>query len=137
MPGELSPWAVCGGVLEGPGTSYNPSWAPPGMDGLGAKTLDTETFVVSVTVPVPQRLKFLVLQDFIIKSWSLSRFHETESQSLNLTKPKVKVLISFLRPAKLFVSPITAFKTTCLRLTQYNNRHFQTVSDHICDSVIL
>ena len=77
------------------------------MGGLGAKTLGTETSLVSVLVSVHPRLKMSglvkvsVSRDFIIKSWSLSRFHETQSQGLglDLTRPKIKVsvLVSFLR----------------------------------------
>ena len=89
------------------------------MGGLGAETLGTETFLVSVPVSVPPRLKMSglvkvsVSRDFIIKSRSRSRFHETQSQSLglglDLTRPKIKVSVSvsFLRPGKLLVSPIT------------------------------
>ena len=89
------------------------------MGGLGAETLGTETFVVSVLVSVPPRLKMSglvkvsVSRDFILKSRSRSRFHETQNESLGLgsmrPKLKVSVLVSFLRPGKLLVSPITAF----------------------------
>merc|ERR1712218_444973 len=89
----------------------------PEMGGLGAETLGTETFVVSV----PPRLKMSglvkvsVSRDFILKSRSRSRFHETQNESLGLglgfmrPKLKVSVSVSFLRPGKLLVSPITAF----------------------------
>ena len=98
------------------------------MGGLGAKTLGTETSLVSVLVSVHPRLKMSglvkvsVSRDFILKSRSLSRFHETQSQSLDLgldlTRPtmKVWVLVLFLRPGKLLVSPITVFKTIFQRL---------------------
>ena len=91
------------------------------MGGLGAETLGTETFVVSVPVSVPPRLKMSglvkvsVSRDFILKSRSRSRFHETQNESLGLglgsmrPKLKVSVSVSFLRPGKLLVSPITAF----------------------------
>merc|ERR1712148_9764 len=85
------------------------------MGGLGAETLGTKTFVVSV----PPRLKMSglvkvsVSRDFILKSRSRSRFHETQNESLGLglgsMRPKLKVSVSFLRPGKLLVSPITAF----------------------------
>ena len=93
----------------------------PEMGGLGAETLGTETFVVSVPVSVPPRLKMSglvkvsVSRDFILKSRSRSRFHETQNESLGLglgsmrPKLKVSVSVSFLRPGKLLVSPITAF----------------------------
>ena len=95
--------------------------AVPEMGGLGAETLGTETFVVSVPVSVPPRLKMSglvkvsVSRDFILKSLSRSRFHETQNESLGLglgsMRPKLKVLVSvsFLRPGKLLVLPITAF----------------------------
>ena len=91
------------------------------MGGLGAETLGTETFVVSVPVSVPPRLKMsglvkvLVSRDFILKSRSRSQFHETQNESLGLglgsmrPKLKVSVSVSYLRPGKLLVSPITAF----------------------------
>ena len=89
------------------------------MGGLGAETLGTETFVVSVPVSVPPRLKMSglvkvsVSRDFILKSRSRSRFHETQNESLGLglgsMRPKLKVSVSFLRPGKLLVLPITAF----------------------------
>ena len=93
----------------------------PEMGGLGAETLGTETFVVSVPVSVPPRLKMSglvkvsVSRDFILKSRSRSRFHETQNESLGLglgsmrPKLKVSVSVSFLRPGKLLVLPITAF----------------------------
>ena len=89
------------------------------MGGLGAETLGTETFVISVPVSVPPRLKMSglvkvsVSRDFILKS--RSRFHETQNESLGLglgsmrPKLKVSVSVSFLRPGKLLVAPITAF----------------------------
>ena len=88
------------------------------MGGLGAETLGTETFLVSV----PPRLKMSglvkvsVSRDFILKSRSRSRFHETQNESLGLglgsmrPKLKVSVSVSFLRPGKLLVLPITAFQ---------------------------
>ena len=54
------------------------------MGGLGAETLGTVTFLVSVLVSVPVRPKMSglkkvsVSRDFIQKSQSLSRFHETQ-----------------------------------------------------------
>ena len=93
----------------------------PEMGGLGAETLGTETFVVSVPVSVPPRLKMSglvkvsVSRDFILKSRSRSRFHETQNEILGLSlgsmrpKLKVSVSVSFLRPGKLLVLPITAF----------------------------
>ena len=60
------------------------------MGGLGAETLGTETFVVSVPVSVPPRLKMSglvkvsVSRDFILKSRSRSQFHETKIKSLGL-----------------------------------------------------
>ena len=55
----------------------------PEMGGLGAETLGTKTFLVSVLVSVPVRPKMSglekvsVSQDFIQKSRSRSRSHET------------------------------------------------------------
>ena len=71
----------------------------PEMGGLGAETLGTETFVVSVPVSVPPRLKMSglvkvsVSRDFILKSRSRSRFHETQNESLGLGLD-LKILVS-------------------------------------------
>ena len=60
------------------------------MGGLGAETLGTETFLVSVLVSVPVRPKMSglekvsVLRDFIQNSLSRSQFHETQNESLGL-----------------------------------------------------
>ena len=73
------------------------------MGGLGAETLGTETFLVSVLVSVPVRPKMSGLEkvsvsrDFIQKSRSRSRFHETQNESLGLgldiMRPKLKVSV--------------------------------------------
>ena len=92
------------------------------MTGLG---LGTETFLVWVLVSVPVRPKMSglekvsVSQDFISKSQSRSRFHETQNGSLilDIMRPILKVSVSVLimRPEQLMVSPMTA-KTTRKRL---------------------
>ena len=111
---QAAPWCL---VLTG----NTPAATETEMGGLGAETLGTETFVVSVPVSVPPRLKMSglvkvsVSRDFILKSRSRSRFHETQNESLGLglgsmrPKLKVSVSVSFLRPGKLLVLPITAF----------------------------
>ena len=72
------------------------------MGGLGAKTLGTETFLVSV--PMKPKMsgleKVSVLRDFIQKSRSRSRFHETQNESLGLgldiMRPKLKLSVLVL-----------------------------------------
>ena len=60
------------------------------MGGLGTGTLGTETFMVSVSVSVPPRLKMSglvkvsVWRDLILESRSRSQFHETQSQNKSL-----------------------------------------------------
>ena len=72
------------------------------MCGLGAETLGTETFLVSVLISVPVRPKMSglkkvsVSRDFIQKSWSW--FHETQNEGLGLDimRPKLKVPVSIM-----------------------------------------
>ena len=71
------------------------------MGRLGAETLGTDTFLV--LVPVRPKMsgleKVSVSRDFIQKSRSRSRFHETQTLNpglgINPMRPKLKVLSQF------------------------------------------